>query len=228
MNADSLITAGLPDLNQGEFKRETTSLPSGYARYFHGGLAEWGDHFQNAVIAFYKDPAIKKAFDRCSKVPICMDRTIETLNKNAMTTEHILAGAEITLSGRFFQNALAPVIAITKTLADEEYGHLSDVGDFPKDPTFGDSWIIDIVDRASNQEPDVVLKLRCRKEDAIRLVGELKFNKTVSVKAAIEEYEKNRKLSGLLGRFPVSLVYQSYLESDQKSKRSNRQLHGFA
>lgn len=234
LNAAGLIPAGMPDLSQGEFKRETTGVSSGYTRYFHGGLTEWGLHFQKAVLEFYMSSSIKNAFDRCAKVPICMDRTIETLNKNAMTQEHILTGAEIILSGRFFQNALAPVIAITKTLTDLQCGAFTGLSDFPKNPTFGDSWNIDIDDRAPFQEPDVVLKLRCREEDTIRLVGELKFNKIVNLRAAIDGYGKSNKLNGLLGMSSRNAMYSSN-DNPTKSVQgqiviymaSHRLRHGF-
>lgn len=87
-----------------------------------------------------------------------MDPNFEKLNSSAMTTERIQAGAEITLSGRFFWNALAVTPHIVETLTNPQHGQKLP-GFLPHKLAFGDSWIIQKVNRVKGQEPDIILSL---------------------------------------------------------------------
>ncbi|KAH7086528.1 hypothetical protein FB567DRAFT_406254, partial [Paraphoma chrysanthemicola] len=159
---------------------ETTSNAGTNRKWFHGELARW-DTFAQDVLAFYRDKRMVEELSRCKDLPIGPDSAIRQLNKYAATEEVIMNGGETTLSGRFFQNALVPVISSVHTMASKEYGSISNPPWLPSSLTFGDSWIIDKRDRAGGLQPDIVLKLRTDDEHKVRMVGELKFCVTVDL-----------------------------------------------
>lgn len=176
LSARGLLENPLPPLNKGPDGIQTVSNPPSVHIHYSGELASWRD-FQSEALEFLDDLRTKRELDRCAHVPIYMDPKVEKLNSSAMTVERIQAGAEITLSGRFFWNALAVTSHIVETLTNPQHGQC--LPHFlPDKLAFGDSWIIEQPNRVKGQEPDIVLSLpynvghrTCR----TRSIGELKF-----------------------------------------------------
>jgi len=214
----------MPTLILGKTKTQTVSNPGSINKYFNGNLAFW-DTFPKDVLNFFQDPRIVNDMERCQYLPISPDPETEKLNKHFTTKENITCGGEITLSGRFYQNALKQVTAVVQTLSDPDYGE-SDHGPWlPFDLTFGDSWTINKPQRVSGREPDVVLKLQIDGEQKLRLVGELKFCATVDLKEMVQEALEDTESSfvGILGKSPETPLNTSALTS----LRSNCRLHAF-
>jgi len=205
LNADGLLNQPLPQLKKGKFDLETVTHAPRISQNYDGPLAKW-DNFKKDVLSFYKNARTKAELGRCANVPIYMDPAVERINSEAMTHESIQCGAEITISGRFFHNALAAITAIVRTLVVPAHG-LSANSDFlPQELAFGDSWILDRPYRVSKQEPDVFLKLPIEGKDQVRLVGELKFCLTVDLKRMLQNQERTntKKFRGILGTYNIS------------------------
>ncbi|KAH3974832.1 hypothetical protein HBI56_105380 [Parastagonospora nodorum] len=186
LNAKGVLYLEMPTLILGKAKVQAVSNAGSIYKYFNGNLAFW-DTFPKDALEFFEDPRIVDDMERCQHLPISPDPETEKFNKHFTTKENMTCGGEITLSGRFYQNALKQVTAVVQTLSDPEYGE-SDHGPWlPYDLTFGDSWIINRPQRVAGREPDVVLKLQIDGEQVLRLVGELKFCGTVDLEAMIHE-----------------------------------------
>lgn len=202
LNADSLLQQPLPKLLRGKSGKETITYAPKITLNYRGHLAKWDDFRENGM-DFYKDARIRAELDRCADVPIYMDPAIEQINSEAMTRETIQCGAEITLSGRYFCNAIAPVASVVKTLVASAHGESANPKLLPRDLAFGDSWILDQHHRVSGMEPDILLKLPIEGKDQIRLVGELKFYPTVNLGTMLKDYLKGdaKAFRGILGKF---------------------------
>ncbi|KAH4120008.1 hypothetical protein HBH64_139960 [Parastagonospora nodorum] len=193
-------------------------------KYFNGNLAFW-DTFPKDVLEFFEDPRIVDDMERCQHLPISPDPETEKFNKHFTTKENMTCGGEITLSGRFYQNALKQVTAVVQTLSDPEYGE-SDHGPWlPYDLTFGDSWIINRPQRVAGREPDVVLKLQIDGEQVLRLVGELKFCGTVDLEAMIHEalIDEGTNFVGILGQIVDYML--SHRLKQTEGKPENGAIH---
>jgi hypothetical protein len=189
-------------------KQYTTKNAPGITSYFDGQLAEWNT-FEDEVLAFWSDERTKRKLQRCVDIPVGPDPEIEKLNPNAMTTERIQCGGEITLSGRFFQNALAPVISCVETMSSPDHGPDDEPDYLPSKLTFGDSWIRGTANDVAGQQPDVIAKLRINDQDKVRLVGELKFSGTVELgemRTGLVKYGKN-KLCAILGKIKAVSIF---------------------
>lgn len=136
-----------------------------------------------------------------------------------MTTERIQCGGEITLSGRFFQNALAPVISCVETMSSPDHGPDDEPDYLPSKLTFGDAWIRGIADSVVGQQPDVITKLHINGEDEVRLVGELKFCGTVKLgrMRAAQMERMETKFKAILGKTEtlVCFMFQSLISTGQ-------------
>jgi hypothetical protein len=128
-----------------------------------------------------------------------------------MREGHVQVGAEITLSGRFFERVLVPVSAAVRTMTDVTLmrGRPADKI-LPIAATSGDSWIVEEhrrPDRYSpnKKQPDIVLKLQVNRENLVRLTGELKSCTTVDLKGMVNNATnpynpKLLKFSNILGK----------------------------
>ena len=206
LNADSLLKQPLPQLLRGTSSVETITYAPRITLHYSGPLAKW-DNFQENALAFYQDARIRAELDRCANAPIYMDPAIERVNSEAMTRETIQCGAEITLSGRYFCNALAAVASIVRTLVAPAHGASANPNLLPREFAFGDSWILDKPHRVSGMEPDILLKLPIEGKDQIRLVGELKFYPTVDLESMLQDYEDGDAAAfrGILGMYTQSV-----------------------
>ncbi|KAJ4321112.1 hypothetical protein N0V94_003059 [Neodidymelliopsis sp. IMI 364377] len=162
---------------------------------------EWNT-FEDEVLTFWDDERTKRKLQRCDDIPVGPDPEINLVNPNAMTTERIQCGGEITLSGRFFQNALAPVISCVETMSSPDHGPDDEPDYLPSKLTFGDAWIRGIADSVVGQQPDVITKLHINGEDEVRLVGELKFCGTVKLgrMGAAQMERMETKFKAILGQ----------------------------
>ncbi|KAF2853489.1 hypothetical protein T440DRAFT_376213, partial [Plenodomus tracheiphilus IPT5] len=188
MNAEDALRQPLPRLFTGKPIAETVGRAPPIKRRFHGNLGHW-DHFEKLASEFFVKAETTSALKRCNRVPISVAPNIKELNSNThMVREKVQVGAEITLSGRFFANALATVIDIVETLASDDHGDgCADPEFLPRRFSFGDSWIIDQKHRVQGHEPDVILKLPSASGHRVRLVGELKFCVTVNLSDMVNE-----------------------------------------
>ncbi|KAK1908007.1 hypothetical protein P3342_013326 [Pyrenophora teres f. teres] len=201
LNAEGLLRRPLPKLKTGDFKKETVSYAPSITHRYQGDLAPW-DTFKDEVRSFYKDPRTKAELQRCAKAPIYMDPAVESINSEAMTRETVQCGAEITVSGRYFHNALAVVTSIVRTLVVPAHGPSANPGFLSEELAFGDSWILDQEHRVRKQEPDIFLKLPIGGKDQVRLVGELKFCLTVNFTKMVDNHKIGNfeKLRAILGQ----------------------------
>jgi hypothetical protein len=207
LNADSLLQQPLPRLFKGEHDIETISKPPAVRLHYSGNLARW-KVFGKDAIKFYQDKRTKTELERCRHAPIYMDPKVRSLNTHVMVDERLQAGAEITLSARYFWNLLAVVLHIVETLANQdEHGQSEHSNFLPPRLTFGDSWIIEKQFRVGGQQPDVVLKLPTGDKDQIRMVGELKFCVDIGFESMIEDAETGdgKKFRGILGLYSQQL-----------------------
>lgn len=183
----------MPKLFIGEPGTQTVSSQGSIKVYFHGELGKWTS-FTDDVLGFWKQESTVHAFERCAHLPVGPDPKIKELNPNAMIDESIQCGGEITVSGRFYSNALAPVIHCVRTLGAGQENGLSNV-------TFGDAWIRD--DRILDQYPDVIGKVFVEKDFVTRLVGEIKFPNTVNIALMVADAVKGKSTGSfraILGR----------------------------
>lgn len=204
LNAKGLLTGAMPSLVIGEKGTQTVSEGGKVRHYYHGSLATW-DSFESDALLFWSDKRMVDALLRCAHLPIALDPEIEKLNPSAMTVERIQCGGEITLSARFYSNALAPVIHCIETMAN--------VSDFlPAKVIFGDAWIRDPENRVTGQLPDVVGKLQIEADAQVRLVGEIKFCETVDLRVMIDGFiERTRTdFCHILGKSLRKLLLKGY------------------
>jgi hypothetical protein len=207
LDADGLLQQSLPPLNKGKDNLETIAKAPNITRHYAGKLAEW-DVLQEDALRFYESTPTVTELKRCAHAPIYMDPAIERLNGRAMTLERLQAGAEITLSGRFFWNALAVVVHIVETLTTAQHGKSLYPDFLPAQLTYGDSWIIEKPFRVDGQQPDAVLKLPSGPGHKIRMVGELKFCVPKDFATMIEESKRceGTKFRAILGMSSTTLV----------------------
>jgi hypothetical protein len=203
-----LLRQPLPPLNKGKDILETIANPPSIAHHCSGGLAEW-DNFKTKALEFYKTDPAAAELKRCAHAPIYMDPAIVQLNSKAMTVERLQTGAEITLSGRFFWNALAVTVHIVETLTNVQHGLSCHQGFLPSELTYGDSWIIEKPFRVNGQQPDAVLKLPHGSGHRLRMVGELKFCVTLDFTTMVKDADQGEgaKLRAILGKFAADILY---------------------
>lgn len=199
LNAEQVLRAPLPNLRVGQRGIQTTTTAGNIKVSYTGNIAHW-DTFEQEVWDFMTRLRAYQHLARCSHLPVCPSDTILLVNRKAMVKELIQAGAEITLSARFLERAIAPVVSSVETLTDSPHGQ-SARSMLPDDVRFGDSWIVDTSIRPKNTQPDIVGKLHGT-HDA-RVIGELKFVVTVDLKrmvsAALGTAGDHRKLCNILG-----------------------------
>ncbi|KAH6642941.1 hypothetical protein C7974DRAFT_296915, partial [Boeremia exigua] len=166
----------MPAANMGEKGKETVKTAGTVKRYFKGQLNHWKS-FQDEVLTFWTDDQTVDALGRCDHLPVGVDHsTVGELNPYAMYFgERIQCGGEITISGRFYSNALEHVVRCVETLGQH-------AGFGPKEVVFGDSWIQYVSDRVPGQQPDILGQFRVGKnKHEVRLLGEVKFPLTVDI-----------------------------------------------
>ncbi|KAJ8107884.1 hypothetical protein OPT61_g8560 [Boeremia exigua] len=183
LGAKDILCHSLPPLFIGKAREQTVSKPGSIKIYFRGELCKWTS-FEEEVLRFWRHKSMVRGLELCAHLPVGPDPNIKECNPNAMgteCTESIQCGSEITVSGRFYSNALGPVIHCIRTLS-------ANGGDGPQDATFGDAWIRDM--RVLGQLPDIIGKVQIGESLETRLVGEVKFPGTVDiakmVKSAID------------------------------------------
>jgi hypothetical protein len=158
--------------------------------------------FVNTVSEWYQRPDTQKLFDACKDIPVHVDHYFVHLqNPLAMGAEFGQVGAEITLSARFWENVLMPVLHSSLTMKS-----LGAYTTAPVDPstlqwTFGDSFIIPKPDRIDGHQPDVVLKTNFDGRPEVRMIGELKSCATVPLQDMVKLAKANdgTKLFAILG-----------------------------
>jgi hypothetical protein len=203
--ANELLYNDMPLLLVGEKGVQTTENAPTITRWYGGRLAKW-DTFDTDILDFKRQERTTTELERCKEIPISMDPAVETHNRDAMTVESTQCGGELSISGRFFQNALKPVIHSVHTLSSDEHTPRTDPHWLPKKLTFGYSWITDRDERKSKLQPDVVMKLHVEDQAKVRLVGELKFHVTVDLEQmrdmAVNGNEAD--LNRILGRYRIT------------------------
>lgn len=216
LNAEQVLYESIPDLliGGGPGRPETTTRAGTPKLSYIGPLAKW-DTLHQSVWDFVHDRNTlntARYFDRCKHLPVSPDPKVQTTNPHATTREHVQVGAEITLSGRFFERVLVPVSAVVSTLTDVTMmrGRPAD-RILPTTATSGDSWIVAEPlrpdrDSSNKKQPDVVLKFQVGRDNLVRLTGELKFCTTVRLKEMVDNaidpyYPRLLKFSNILGKF---------------------------
>jgi hypothetical protein len=107
-------------------------------------------------------------------MPFAPHPDLEKQNRFAVTTELSQVGAEISLSHRFFQNALLPAIHVSLSNLEELNTYQGGPGLRGNFKTVGGAWIVNKTQRVAGQQPDVVLKhYMALNKSEVRLVGEL-------------------------------------------------------
>jgi hypothetical protein len=202
----------MADLNMKNYGTETTSYPATPKVYFVGNISQQRN-FLHLVRDWYLKDGTQNMFEDCKHLPVDTNRrAILEKNPMAMGRELMQAGAEITLSARFSQNALLPVLHCShtmrpspETIATVEVREdvLMDISTF--DWTFGDSFIIRKQDRFPKFQPDIVLKTNSDEEQEVRMVGELKTCATVSLHkmVSLAIHNMTQSLFGILGKSQV-------------------------
>lgn len=193
---------------------ETTTHPGNFKVFFKGDISEKRT-FIHDVIVWYQAQDTQKMFKDCEHKPMDTDRDA-ILAENSWAIpgrERMQAGAEITLSARFSQNVLLPVLHCGQTMMPSlgtrteiifasQGTHLEMDDNFKW--TFGDSFIIQKDDRVEGFQPDIVMKADFQdKGQEIRMVGELKSCATVPLNDMykLARINKPRKLFGILGTY---------------------------
>ena len=185
---------------------ETTSKAPTITRRFNGRLSHFRP-FVNRVVDWYESAYIQDLFKKCDDLPVYMHPCVQSKNRYAMGAELGQIGAEITVSARFWQNVLLPVLHSCRTMRFSNTAK----NVLPLDPkdldcTIGDSFIVPMQQRIPSLQPDVVFKFTIGEKQEVRLVGELKSCATVLLGEMVALARKNegRRLFGVLGtsRFP--------------------------
>lgn len=141
LNAHDTLCAGMPAIVRRDNFLYTTAKAPTITKHFAGKLGKWPS-FKSEVLRFYLEEQMQRAFADCASMPVSMNPRIEDVNPYAMTKELLQCGAEISLSGRFFQNALDHVIHAIETIVAGQKGPVQADRQFVKDTTFGDYWTI--------------------------------------------------------------------------------------
>lgn len=186
LNAQQVLHGGIPDLLTGEPDNGTAITAPNLS--YHGPIARW-DTFNASVRKFLQDQDILQHFDRCKQLPVYPDPKVEELNPHASTKEHVEVGTVASLSMRFYERALAPVITSIKTLTRSEFGATDTEKFLPDQPAFG---IAKEDQRSENvpagmKLPVVIAKLQVNGEDQVRLVGQFQLYTTVDLKKIVED-----------------------------------------
>jgi hypothetical protein len=202
LNVEQTLHGGMPALLTGEPDNKTAITAPDLS--YHGPIARW-DTLHASVRKFLQDQDILKHLNRCGDLPVYPDPKIEEISPHASTKEHVQVGTVVSLSMRFYERALVPVIASVKTLKHSESG-AADTADFlPDQPAFG----ISKEDQRSENDPagksDVIAKLQVNGEDQIRLVGQFQLCTTVDLKKIVDDATDPRNpqpkaLSNILGK----------------------------
>jgi hypothetical protein len=201
LNPGQVLCHQLPKLRTGVIGVQTVSKAPTIHKWFEGDLAIW-DNFSRGVLDLYKDPRTVEDMKRCAHDAITINPAIQKVHKHVMTYESILTDCETTLSGRFFQNALYPVINAVQAIASARGNSSENEHWLPAGLEYGGSWIINKPERVQDLSPDVVMKLQIKGFDRVRMVGELKFHTTVDLRMMVEEARKNKRKTG---KFPMPL-----------------------
>ena len=186
LNAEQALHGGIPDLLTGESDNGTaTTAPN---QSYHGPIARW-DTLNASVRKFLQDQDILKHFDRCKQLPVYPDPKVEKINPHASTREHVQVGTVASLSMRFYERALLPVITSVKTLTSSEFGATDTAKFLPDQPAFE---IAKEDQRSGNdpagmKPPDVIAKLQVNGEDQVRLVGQFQLCTTVDLKKIVDD-----------------------------------------
>lgn len=188
LNPEQAIRGPMPDLLIEKPGVETTSSAGVPSLSYCGPLAKW-NVFEKDVHTFINDPVTQEHLRRCQDLPVYPNPRVEHRNSHVSTREQIQVGAEITLSGRFFERAIVPVVASVETLTDSTLATPPERPAkmiLPTKARFGDSWVVPKDNRpdtgSENKiQPDIVAKLCVNDDDQVRLVGELKFCTTVDL-----------------------------------------------
>lgn len=135
-----------------------------------------------------------------------MNPAIEKENRYFMTKETWKNGAEISSAGRFFSNAILPVLHSALTMLDSgaqsELPEAQNIDNPPtKHMTFGDSFTAK--DKVPGSQPDVVFLVYSENLPEVRMVGEMKFHVTVDLKKyhKLAQHGENGPLGETLGEF---------------------------
>lgn len=199
LNAYEALCERLPDLNMGDPGKENTSFAVTPSLSYCGNLSRW-DTFEKDAYDFLTCSDTLSHLNRCQNLPICEDPKIEEVNPDACTKEHIQAGP-ITLSGRFIQRVVNPVVCAVRTLTNPRPG--PPATSLPTRVKFGDS----LRPRdGGNVPPAVIAKLWVNRDDQVRLVGELKFCGTANLQHPVMladlpgEMSDPKELCNVLGK----------------------------
>ena len=186
LNAEQALHGGIPDLLTGEPDNGTAITAPNLS--YHGPIARW-DTLNSSVRKFLQNQDILQHFDRCKQLPVYPDPKVEEINPHASTKEHVEVGTVASLSMRFYERALSPIITSVKTLTSSEFGATDTANFLPDQPAFG----IAKEDQCSENDPagmklpDVIAKLQVNGEDQVRLVGQLQLCTTVDLKKIVDD-----------------------------------------
>lgn len=198
-----VITDSLPEMVIGEPGVETVTSKSMKFCY-DGPLGQW-DGLDDGVDIFLKE--IQAAFERCKGVPTDITQSVEHLNPDFATAEHLQVGSEIDLDGRFKNNVVSKVRSVLMTLTNPKFADGREPTDLPALPRsfkFGSSKVFAAALRPIGSELDKVFKIPGDGPDQqVRLICELKSCSTVNIaemiKRGTESCEKDsfRNLIGM-------------------------------
>ncbi|KAJ4335987.1 hypothetical protein N0V87_005708 [Didymella glomerata] len=174
---------------------------------YDGPLGQW-DGLDDGVDIFLKE--IQAAFERCKGVPTDITQSVEHLNPDFATAEHLQVGSEIDLDGRFKNNVVSKARSVLMTLTNPKFADGREPTDLPALPRsfkFGSSKVFAAALRPIGSELDKVFKIPGDGPDQqVRLICELKSCSTVNIaemiKRGTESCEKDsfRNLIGQVVR----------------------------
>jgi hypothetical protein len=202
---------------------ETTSKAGTIKHFFEGELAEWRD-FESTVGDWYLDSKTQAQFESCKDKSVERHPDIRKMNAYAKGTELGQAGAEITLSARFYENVALDVLHASLTMACPPLQDPEALEPSTLQWTFGDSFILPESQRTAEYQPDLVLKYKTAGGGSeVRMVGELKSCATVKLwnMVNLARGKKTTKLFAILGLLHF-LGTRSYTTN---MHRSNRRVH---
>lgn len=216
LNAKEVLIAPLPNLKIGAGGVQTTTRAGQVKLSYVGNIAFW-DTFEEEVVDFMNHPTTQQHLARCQHLPICPANSILSINPEAMATEHIKVGAEITLSARYLERAIAPTVSSVKTMTLAS--GTSTI--LPRAVEVGDSWILDRHRRPSGVQPDIVVKVGNLSD--VCLIGELKFVVTVDLNDMVNKAIQGRSQSShhelckILGELNTNILLSGMMLSFRRA-----------
>ncbi|KAF2853495.1 hypothetical protein T440DRAFT_547680 [Plenodomus tracheiphilus IPT5] len=184
-NSRSVIEDDLPKLKIG-LRNEATKTCA-LRDMFVGELAKWTT-FEEEVLSFYNDEVLKAAFHRVRRIPVDLERKkLKAEYRNHAILEHLHVPDEQILQARFFDSAVARVLAVTRTLLDADYSselELQNVKSLPLPANISAATAKTVpVKKRGIWEPDVVFKIPDEGPDQhARIMGEMKFCGTCQIR----------------------------------------------